>query len=74
MDEQDEDGKPTKKGRGRGKKDVDGLDSDDDCGDDDLSDLGEEHDEEDFVSDSVPKKTQNKSDVLPDVSRINIKD
>lgn len=68
-EEQEEDGEQRKKEQGRGKKDMDGLDSDDD---DDLSDLGE--DDEDFNSDSVPKKTQNISDVLPDISRVNVKD
>ncbi|XP_044053950.1 uncharacterized protein C9orf85 homolog [Siniperca chuatsi] len=68
--EQEEDGEQRKRGYGRGKKDRDDLNSDDD---DDLSDLGDGNDE-DFDSDSVPKKTQNKSDVLPDVSQVNVKD
>ncbi|KAI3372446.1 hypothetical protein L3Q82_022932, partial [Scortum barcoo] len=60
--EQEEDGKQKK---GRGKKDMDGLDSDDD---DDSNDLGE--DDEDYNSDSVLTKTQDRSDVVPDVSRV----
>ncbi|XP_070760891.1 uncharacterized protein C9orf85 homolog [Enoplosus armatus] len=64
--EQEEDGEQTKKGRGRGK-DKDDLDSDYDDDDDD-------DDGEDFDRNSVPKKTQDKCDVLPDVSRVNVKD
>ncbi|XP_074494420.1 LOW QUALITY PROTEIN: uncharacterized protein C9orf85 homolog [Sebastes fasciatus] len=69
-----EDVEQKKKGRGRGKKDLDDLDSDDDD-DDDLSDLGDDDDDvrEDFDRDLETKKTQNKSDVLPDVSRVNVK-
>lgn len=67
--EQEEDGEQGKKLRGRGKKDIDDLDSDDD--DDELSDLGDDNDDDD---DSVPKKTKNKSDVLPVASRVSIKD
>lgn len=46
---------------------MDGFDSDED--DNDLSDFEEEDDEEDLKS-----KTDNKTDVLPDVSHVNIKD
>lgn len=46
---------------------MDDFDSDED--DNDLSDFEEEDDEEDFKS-----KTDNKTDVLPDVSHVNIKD
>ncbi|XP_063752377.1 uncharacterized protein C9orf85 homolog isoform X2 [Eleginops maclovinus] len=60
-----------KKGRGRGKKDLDDLDSDDD----DLSDFGDDDEEgEDLDSGSESKKTQNKSDALPDVSRVRFND
>ncbi|XP_029295509.1 uncharacterized protein C9orf85 homolog [Cottoperca gobio] len=68
-----------KKGLGRGKKDVDDLDSDD-VDDDNLSDPADDDDDddddegEDLDSDSKPKKTPNKSDVLPDVSRVSFKD
>ncbi|XP_070690247.1 uncharacterized protein C9orf85 homolog [Pempheris klunzingeri] len=74
QEEQKEDSE--QKQKGRGKKDMDDLDSDDDYDDDNLSDLGDDDDDEegDFDSDSKPKKTQNKSDVLPDVSRVNVKD
>ncbi|XP_051278635.1 uncharacterized protein C9orf85 homolog [Dicentrarchus labrax] len=70
--EQEEDGEQKKKERGPGKKDVDGLDSDDDYDDDDLSDLRDSDD--DTGEDSEQKKTQDKSDVLPDVSRVSFKD
>lgn len=65
--EGEEDAEHRNNGKTQGKKDMDGLDSDED--DDDLSDFGEEDDEEDFKS-----KTDNKTDVLPDVSQVNIKD
>ncbi|XP_008299013.1 uncharacterized protein C9orf85 homolog [Stegastes partitus] len=65
----------SKKIRGRGKKDADDLDSDDDFDDDDddFGDLDDEEDE-DFDSEAGPKKTQSKPAVLPDVSRVNVKD
>lgn len=68
-----------KTGRRRGKKDSDDLDSDDDFDDDeDLSDFGDDDEEngegEDLKSDQESKKTQKKSDVLPDVSQIKVKD
>ncbi|XP_054482742.1 uncharacterized protein C9orf85 homolog [Anoplopoma fimbria] len=74
-DEEEEDDEKKKKGCGRGKKDLDDLDSDDD----DLSDLRDDDDDdddkgEDFNSDSEPKKRQNKSDVLPDASRVTFKE
>lgn len=69
--EQEEDGEQRTKGRGRGKKDIGDLDSDDE----DFSDPGDDDDEEeDFSNDSEPKKAQNRSDVLPDVSRVKVKD
>lgn len=70
--EQEEDGEQRKKGRGQGKKDIGDLDSDDE----DFSDPGDDDDdeEEDFSNDSEPKKAQNRSDVLPDVSRVKVKD
>lgn len=59
--------------KGRGKKDMDDLDSDDDCDEDDLSDFRDDSDdEEEDLDDSESKKTKNKSNVLPDISRINI--
>lgn len=71
--DQEDDDEQRKKGPGRGKKDMDDSDSDDD--DDDLSDLGDDDDEgEDSDNGSEQKKTQKKSDVLPDVSRVNVKD
>ena len=76
--DQEEDGEQRKKGPGRGKKDMDASDSDDDDDDDDdddLSDLGDDDDEGEVSdNDSEQKKTQKKSDVLPDVSRVNVKD
>lgn len=48
------------------------MDSDDDYDGDDFSDLGDGDDDVD--SDSGPKKIQNKSAALPDVSQVNIKD
>lgn len=71
-EEEEEDVKQVKKGCGRGKKDLGDLDSDDDYDDDDLSDLKD--DDEDFQCDSETKKAQKKSDVLPDVSRVKVKD
>lgn len=74
QNEPEQDGEQKKKGRGRGKKDMDDFDSDD-YDDDDLSDLGDDNDNgEDFDDDSEPKKTQSESDVLPDISRVNVKD
>lgn len=71
--EEREAGDQRKKGRGRGKKDMDDLDSDDDCDEDDLSDFRDDSDdEEEDLDDSESKKTKNKSNVLPDISRINI--
>lgn len=70
--EEDDDVEQRTKARGRGKKDLDDLDSDYD--DDDLSDLGDDDEGEDFDSDPESKKTQNTSDVLPDVSRVTVKD
>ncbi|XP_059193358.1 uncharacterized protein C9orf85 homolog [Centropristis striata] len=74
-EEEKEDGAQKKKGRGRRKKDLDDSDSDDDFHDD-LSDLEDDDDGEgdDLDNNSDAKKTQNKSDVLPDVSRVNVKD
>ncbi|XP_076586013.1 uncharacterized protein C9orf85 homolog [Chaetodon auriga] len=72
--EEEEDGEQTKKGRGRGKRDMGDLDSDDDYDDDDFSDLGDDNEEEDFSNDSEPQKTQSKFNVLPDVSRVEVKD
>lgn len=66
---QEEDGEQRKKLRERGKKDTGDLDSDDD---DELSDLGDDDEEDDY--DSELKKTENKSDVLPDASRVSIND
>ncbi|XP_042344428.1 uncharacterized protein C9orf85 homolog [Plectropomus leopardus] len=60
-----------KKGCGQRRKDLDDLDSEDDYDEDDLSDL---EDDNDLDSDSESKKTKTKSDALPDVSRVNIKD
>lgn len=73
--EEEEDGEQRNKGSGQGKKDVDNLDSDGENDDDDLSDPGDEDDDEgeDF-HDSESKKTKNKSDVLPEVSQVNITD
>ncbi|KAF1389723.1 hypothetical protein PFLUV_G00076440 [Perca fluviatilis] len=76
--EEEEDGEQKKKERR--KKNLDDLDSDydDDDDDDDLSDLRDDDNDDNkgdnIERDSEPKKTQNKSDVLPDVSRVNIKD
>ncbi|XP_030273460.1 uncharacterized protein C9orf85 homolog [Sparus aurata] len=74
--DQEDDGEQRKKGPRRGKKDMDDSDNDDDDDDDDLSDLGDDDDDEGEDSDngSEQKKTQKKSDVLPDVSRVNVKD
>lgn len=72
--DQEEDGEQRKKGHGRGKKDTDNLDSDDCDDDDDLSDFGDDDDDEGEDFDSVPKKSQDKSDVLPDVSQVQVKD
>lgn len=72
--DQEEDGEQRKKGHGRGKKDTDNLDSDDCDDDDDLSDFGDDDDDEGEDFDSVPKKSQDKSDVLPDVSQVHVKD
>ncbi|XP_031705389.1 uncharacterized protein C9orf85 homolog [Anarrhichthys ocellatus] len=70
-DKKEEEEEDEQKKKGRGKKDVDDLDSDDD----DLSDRRDDDDkEEDSDSDSEPKKRQNRSDVLPDVSRVHFKD
>lgn len=66
-EEGEEDAEHRNNGQTRRKKDMDGLDSDEDD-DDDLSDFGEADDEEDFKS-----KTDNNTDVLPDVSHVNIK-
>ncbi|XP_071780823.2 uncharacterized protein C9orf85 homolog [Centroberyx gerrardi] len=66
---QEEDGNQKKKGCGLRKKDLDDLDSDDD----DFGDFDDD-DEEDFDSDSGPKKTQSKAAVLPDISRVGVKD
>uniref|UniRef100_A0AAQ4QHX5 Chromosome 9 open reading frame 85 n=1 Tax=Gasterosteus aculeatus aculeatus TaxID=481459 RepID=A0AAQ4QHX5_GASAC len=80
-EDKEEDDEQKKKRRGRGKKDLDDLDSDDDYNDDDdddddLSDLrGDDGDKgADLESDSEPKKQQNGSDVLPDVSTVSFKD
>ncbi|XP_020513470.2 uncharacterized protein C9orf85 homolog [Labrus bergylta] len=75
-DEEEEDGEQTKKGRGRGKKNMDDLDTDDDFDDDDddLSDFGDKDEREDSDCNPEAKKTQKKSDVIPDVSRVKIKD
>ncbi|XP_073321458.1 uncharacterized protein C9orf85 homolog [Pagrus major] len=79
--DQEEDGEQRKKGPGRGKKDMDDLDSGDEDDDDDLSDLGDNDDDddnddegEDSDNDSELKKPQKKSDGLPDLSRVNVKD
>lgn len=72
-EQEEEDGGQKKKGRG--KKDVDDLDSDDE--DFDLSDHGDDDDDEgeDLHNDLEQKKTQSdKSDALPDVSRVSFKD
>ncbi|TMS03925.1 Uncharacterized protein E3U43_000814 [Larimichthys crocea] len=75
-EQEEEDGGQKKKGRGRGKKDADDLDSDDE--DFDLSDHGDDDDDnegEDLHNDSEQKKTQSdKSDALPDVSRVSFKE
>lgn len=47
-----------------------GSDSDDE----DLSDFGDEHDEEEEIDDCQAEKTTRKSDVLPNVSAVIIKD
>uniref|UniRef100_UPI0037E72565 uncharacterized protein C9orf85 homolog n=1 Tax=Semicossyphus pulcher TaxID=241346 RepID=UPI0037E72565 len=73
-EEEEDDSEQRKEGRGRGKKNTDDLDSDDDYDDNDLSDFGDDDEGEDFDSDTEPKKTQNKSDALPDVSRVKVKD
>lgn len=72
QNEQNEDGEQKKMKQGQGKEDIDDLDSDDDYDDNDLSDV-EDEDDEDFDCDLGPK-TQNKSDALPDVSRIKVKE
>ncbi|XP_037338411.2 uncharacterized protein C9orf85 homolog [Pungitius pungitius] len=76
-EDQEDDDEQKKKGRRRAKKDVDDLDSDDDYSDD-LSDLRDDDDDgdkrADLDSDSEPKKQQNGSDVLPDVSKVSFKD
>lgn len=74
--EEEEDGVEQNKGHRQGKKDMNDLDSNDDD-DDDLSDLGDEdddHDEGEDFDHCVSKKTKKKSDVIPDVSRVNVKD
>lgn len=63
-------------GHRQGKKDMDDLDSDDEYDDDNSSDLGNEDDAdegEDFDH-YVSKKTKKKSDVIPDVSHVNVED
>ncbi len=77
--EQQDDGEQEKKGCGRGEKDMDDLDSDDDYDDDDLSDLGDGKDDDGergrLDKDLQQQMTLNKSDqVLPDVSRVSVKD
>ncbi|XP_034398602.1 uncharacterized protein C9orf85 homolog [Cyclopterus lumpus] len=54
-EEEEDDDEQKKKGSGRGKKDLDDLDSDDDFDDDDLSDVGDDDNGEDCTSE--PKKT-----------------
>lgn len=53
-----------------GKKDTAGSDSDDE----DLSEFGDEHNEEEELDDCQMEKTAKKSDVLPNVSAVSIKD
>ncbi|KAM4617043.1 uncharacterized protein C9orf85 homolog isoform 1-T1 [Polymixia lowei] len=73
-DDKEEDVQPKKKGRERRKEDLDDLDSDDDDFGDFGSDDDDGHDEEDFGSDPRPKKTQSKATVLPEISRVSVKD
>lgn len=56
MDQKEEDKEPTSEGHTRGENNADDLDSDEDGDDDDLSDFGENDDEEDSIS----KKTNDK--------------
>ncbi|XP_029017544.1 uncharacterized protein C9orf85 homolog [Betta splendens] len=73
--EENEDGEQKNLRRGRSKKQTGDLDTDDDYDDDDDDDDDAEiEDEDDEGSDSGPKKTQDNSDSLPDVCRVNLKD
>ncbi|XP_075895020.1 uncharacterized protein C9orf85 homolog [Nelusetta ayraudi] len=56
VDQKEEDKEPTSEGHTRGENNADDLDSDEDGDDDDLSDFGENDDEEDSIS----KKTNDK--------------
>ncbi|XP_015254406.1 PREDICTED: uncharacterized protein C9orf85 homolog [Cyprinodon variegatus] len=69
--EQEEEEPKRKKGNKRGKKEEEDFDSDEDYDDEDDDDF---EDEADFDIDSKPKNTQNKRDVIPDVSLLNVKD
>lgn len=54
-------------------EDTDDSDSDEDHGGDELSDFEDDDDDgEDLKCELEPKKTQKKSDVLPDVARIKV--
>lgn len=63
-----QEGDETPKQHRRGKKDMLGSDSDDE----DLSECGDEHSEEEETGDCQTEKTTN--DVLPNVSAVSIKD
>ncbi|CAG01608.1 unnamed protein product [Tetraodon nigroviridis] len=60
----------TPKQHGYEKKDMTGSDSDDE----DLSDFGDEQNEEEEIKDCQTETTTKKSDVLPNVSAVSIKD
>lgn len=65
-----QDGDERPKQHRHGKTDMAGSDSDDE----DLSGFGDEHDEEEEIDDCQAEKTTRKSDVLPNVSAVIIKD
>ncbi|XP_034728204.1 uncharacterized protein C9orf85 homolog [Etheostoma cragini] len=70
-EEEEEDGEQKMKGQ---KKNLDGLDSDEEEEKEEDDDDDDDDEGDNIDRDSEPKKTQNKTDVLPDVSRVTIKD
>lgn len=67
LDQKEEDKESDCQKKKRGQQKEDDLDSDDDF------DFGDECSEEDFITDSDPKKTKDKT-AFPDVSKIHIQD
>ncbi|KAM4577796.1 uncharacterized protein C9orf85 homolog [Fundulus diaphanus] len=74
LDKLEQEEEERKKEHRRGKKDLEGLDSDDDYSDGGDDDDDDEDEQDDSDRDSKPKNTQNKSDILPNVSLLNVKD